>query len=94
MIQFQFTLHRSRSPDFRSYFEFTKSLSKNKTFEFQMHNDSNLLHVLFDIKFGGCDHAGPVVELGLLGVRAVIRVYDKRHWDYTLHKWEEHDSSY
>ena len=35
-----------------------------------------------------CDHAGPRIELGLLGYEFCIRIYDTRHWDYALNTWE------
>lgn len=91
MIQFSFSLHRSRDPKFRSLFEVTRKLSKHKVFECQAYTDRALLHVNASIQFGGCDHAGPVLELGLLGVMLVVRVYDSRHWDYNKHQWAQYD---
>ncbi len=35
------------------------------------------------------DHAGPEIELGLLGLNFHAMVYDKRHWDHDNNCWVE-----
>jgi hypothetical protein len=35
-----------------------------------------------------CDHAGFVLEMGLLGYDIELTFYDTRHWDYKNKCWE------
>jgi len=37
------------------------------------------------------DHAGPSIELGLLGYSISAKIYDTRHWDYVTGDWEVYD---
>jgi len=39
----------------------------------------------------GEDHAGLEICLGLLGYGVGFRIYDTRHWNYTLNKWVAYD---
>jgi hypothetical protein len=35
------------------------------------------------------DHAGFELGIGLLGYSVRFRIYDTRHWNYDLNRWEE-----
>jgi len=39
----------------------------------------------------GADHAGFTLALGILGYGVGFRIYDTRHWNYTLNKWVAYD---
>jgi hypothetical protein len=55
--------------------------------------DSQILFNLeFQIKFSGDDHAGPFFEISVLGLTIRMSIYDCRHWDYELNKWQDSHS--
>jgi hypothetical protein len=47
-----------------------------------------LFELQVDLNFAGSDHAGPSVEINLLGYSLTAKIYDVRHWDYKHGKWE------
>lgn len=69
-------------------YEYTKQLSKHKYFEAEYYY-SNYYLLLFDIDLSwrGEDHAGPQIELSLLGYSIRYKITDDRHWDYDNGKW-------
>jgi hypothetical protein len=51
---------------------------------------------LFDIDISCStreDHAGFDFTLGLLGYGINFRIYDTRHWNYNLNRWEHYEYS-
>jgi hypothetical protein len=84
---------RLDNPFAEEYFEILhykfKPLTENKTFEFQFNIDSKvLLSFNLNIVFSGRDHAGPYLELGLLGHSISFSIHDNRHWDHSSNCWE------
>jgi hypothetical protein len=90
MINFRLGIRNLWATDeFDNLYCFTKSLTKNKHFEFEVWHESNeLLVVALSTDFGGSDHAGPHITLGLLGYSLNWKIYDSRHWDYDNNTWE------
>jgi hypothetical protein len=75
---------------FRCIFSKEKKISDNKSFEIEMFWFSDeLFRFAIDIKFGGDDHAGPELELNILGLTFAMKIYDHRHWNYENNSWEE-----
>lgn len=64
---------------------------KHKFWEIQLGGFpySNLFGILIDTDLTGSDHAGPRVELELLGISLIVQVHDSRHWDYEAKTWQE-----
>ena len=51
---------------------------------------------LFDIDINGSireDHAGFEMCLGLFGYGIHFHIYDTRHWNYELNKWETYSNN-
>lgn len=69
-------------------------LSKNKILECQIGHWSKL-HSFIDVDittvWNGRDHAGPSFELTILWFYAMVKIYDKRHWNYDKGEWETYD---
>lgn len=63
---------------------------KNKYWEIQIIKNDNLLRYEFEFTIRQ-DHAGANLELGLFGYEIHFTIYDCRHWNYKLGKWENYD---
>lgn len=64
-------------------------MSKNRVFEVELLLDTvNLFQVSLDLSFTGKDHAGPELLVNLFGVCGILKLYDRRHWDYEQNTWE------
>jgi len=66
-------------------------LSKNKNLEIQFGNTTNLVDVAdieIDTKWIGQDHAGLTFSLTILWLYLIIKLYDRRHWNYDDKMWE------
>lgn len=76
--------------NYDSVFFWHKRITKNKSIEFEVIDDSNvLLSFELDISFRGKDHAGPSVMFGLFGSEISFKLYDHRHWDYQSNTWND-----
>lgn len=63
-------------------------LSKNKTLEIEILKFTPSLLTLRFQWSKWRDHAGLIIELGLLGYEFNFSIRDNRHWDYENHCWE------
>jgi hypothetical protein len=95
MINFSFGLEwplkKEKNSWSDSIFYWDELITKNKAFSIQF--DKGL--------WGGCfpiiginfnywlyqDHAGPKLELQLLGLTLILNLYDRRHWHYDQGRW-------
>ena len=62
---------------------------KNKAYEFEIikHN-YDFLTIHLSTEVSGSDHAGPRIELAVLGYSVSFKIYDTRHWNYDKNDWE------
>jgi len=82
----------SKKEKFKNLFSFEKSITKNKSLDFQiLYYSRNLFRFEFLFRPIGEDHTGVEIWLGLLGIEVVFAIRDNRHWDWENWKWEEHD---
>ena len=80
--------------NFANLFSRSWLISKNKAFEFEITRYSyDLVTIHFSTHWSGRDHAGPKLELALLGYAVTATVYDTRHWDYESQCWENYSSA-
>lgn len=89
MLKFSITIKNPYAKDVNcKVYECYKHLSKNKGFEAE-HYYSNyyILYFSLDLSWRGEDHAGPEVEISLLGYSVRYKIYDYRHWDYVMGDW-------
>ena len=88
-IQNPFRYHEWKDISQRTY-----KVTKNKSLDmgFFIHGNC-LIEVAFDLRWRGHDHAGPRLNLGVLGYNLDIALCDNRHWDYTNNRWEKHESN-
>lgn len=64
--------------------------TKNKAFSFQITKFPafRLCELSLDLNWRGSDHAGPRLEIDVLGLYIGIMIYDTRHWDYENDQWD------
>lgn len=51
---------------------------------------SELFSFMVDLNWRGSDHAGPKLDIGMLGLNFMIDFYDTRHWNYEQNRWYKH----
>ena len=74
--------------NFRHLYLFTKQITLNKFFEFQiMYYFDYWFHIELNIQFSGSDHAGPSFEISFFGYIINLHIYDNRHWDQEKNTW-------
>jgi len=63
----------------------------DRTFEIQIIQQhwTNLFDFLIEICFVGSDHAGPRVEIIILGLTLTVAWGSRKHWDYENNKWDD-----
>ena len=88
MLKIQFTIHNPLSTRFENIWCTGWVLTKHKAVELQLTKTTDIVKGLVNITHGR-DHAGVMIELGLLGYTVCFNIYDTRHWDYTNNRWEE-----
>lgn len=76
----------------RDYINNTWKLTRNKFLEIQLSRFGmdRIAAVAIDLRWRGYDHAGPGIQLDLLGFMFEIKLSDQRHWDHRNGKWEEY----
>ena len=78
--------------NFKNLFNWNKQVSKNKVVEIEFIRYSyDLMSLEVNLAWKGSDHAGPYIEIGLLGYTGSIKLYDIRHWDYDKKDWSKYD---
>ena len=89
MISLQFSISNPWGwRGFKNIFCRAWPLSTNKNLEFQITRyDHTLIELGLDINWWGQDHAGPRLEIGLLGYYLHISFYDSRHWNRSNNGW-------
>ena len=83
----------AKSMDFKDYIMWNKSLSKNWAAEFQVSHFSSykLFDITIDTNWFGSDHAGPQLEIEILGLYINFKIYNKHHWNYKENRWYRDD---
>lgn len=90
MITFNFNIRNPWGNDFKNVRCWSgKTPFKNKFWEFEILKSSDIVTLLFEVTHRQ-DHAGVNFELALLGYGIHFMIYDNRHWDYVLDKWQVH----
>ncbi len=67
-----------------------KTLWEHKFWEIQITKAPELFRIEFEFTVRQ-DHAGPRLELGLLGYSIYFMFYDNRHWDTETDDWVKYD---
>ena len=91
MIKTRLTIENPWAKDHKSKNLFDKHLSitENKHLETELtwFGWSTLFELIIDLTWMGYDHAGPKIEITLLGLFFSINLYDTRHWNYEKNRW-------
>jgi hypothetical protein len=69
------------------------AVTKNKTFDLRF--DYHLQHLFafrLDTNWRGEDHAGPELDLVVLGLGMFIQLRDNRHWNYDHDRWLDYSN--
>jgi len=90
MIYINLQIRNPWSDFFKTGRVWTGNITKNKFWELQAMRTSDVM--VFRVEATSRqDHAGFAFEIGLLSFNLAFNVYDNRHWDSVLQKWENHD---
>lgn len=77
---------------FRNLFCREKKFAKNKAYSFELlYHSPMIVELSVELGWRGHDHAGPVIEIGLLGYSIRAAIYDTRHWDSKKNCWTQYD---
>lgn len=73
----------------KDYYYHHLNLTTHKNFEIQVsrHQPDTILEIGLDLRWKGLDHAGPELDINVLGFKLIMRIYDGRHWNYDDHRW-------
>lgn len=93
MIKINFVItNPRRKENFKSLWDFTKSITNHKHLELQFYRYQwYLLELDVDLSWNGSDHAGPEFHLGLFSYHFRIKLYDSRHWDHHNNTWIKYE---
>ena len=97
MIYFNFTIqnlwHNEVKRPWRDLFQGEWSLTKNKTLELRFDFYTyDWFEFGLNTRWRGEDHAGPRLELRLLGLGMFIGIRDRRHWNRYVNRWVNYDN--
>lgn len=99
MIKFQFSIKNyfPYTPNIKQidYFEFDRKISNNRALAIQLTkwSKSELLKFLLDLNWKYSDHAGPRIEIEILGLFFNIELYNIHHWNYEENRWYKKDEN-
>ena len=66
-------------------------ITEHKSWEVEIYKqDQSLLEIDIDTCIIGRDHAGISIILCLFYFMISAKIYDTRHWNYELGRWEKH----
>lgn len=83
-----------RNERFANKWTWHKKITANKTFDIQFYRHYyNWYEIEIDTRWRGHDHAGPKIELGIMGQYVRLALVDRRHWDWTNNTWCEPEDS-
>lgn len=90
MIRFDFSIANPfKHLPWRDLYQDSWSLTKNKTLEIGFFRHAwNIFELAIDLRWKGRDHAGPKIDIGILGWQACVSIVDNRHWSSANHDWE------
>ena len=78
--------------DFNShdYYWSDRQLSANKNLEIQISKfeATDLIDLGLDLRWWGHDHAGPELDINIMGYMFNIKIYDGRHWNWDANRWQ------
>jgi hypothetical protein len=69
-----------------------KQITKNKAWELQLYRCNTIVEGQFEFTTRQ-DHAGLRLEVGLLSYVLAFNLYDTRHWNYALERYEIYDEN-
>lgn len=65
------------------------SITRYKHWEIEVyHYRESLVELKIRLELSGSHHAGPSIQLGLLGYIVSAKIYDTRHWSDKSNTWE------
>lgn len=78
-----------KGPSFRNFWSRSFRAFGTRCIEIQLFQYGiQLLDIDLDLEFTGSDHAGPRLELGVLGYYVSIGFPESRHWNPITDDWE------
>lgn len=91
MISFSFAITNpfAKNSEQKDYLCWEPRVTKHRALCVQVSRFSryHLFKLHLDLSWRGCDHAGPELELGVLGYTLLVQFYDTRHWNHDAGRW-------
>lgn len=92
MFNFDFMIHlpfKFLRKELKIDYSYERAVTKNKRFRAQFAHFG--FDYIFDLSLNfnirGSYHSGIGFELTLFGFSTLIKLYDRRHWDYQYNEW-------
>jgi hypothetical protein len=77
---------------FKDYWQREYLITKHKCLEIGFYRYAwDLFEFHLDLRWSGRDHAGPSIEIGILGYTARLGISDTRHWNSVENRWENYE---
>lgn len=97
MIYFDFTIqnqwHNETKHPWKDLFQGEWELTKNKTFELRFdYYTFDWFEFSLSTRWRGQSHAGPKLDLRILGLGVTIALRDNRHWNDDANRWVDYDN--
>jgi hypothetical protein len=94
MIDFRLSIKNPfKHSEWRDLYQGEWLITKNKVFEIGFFNYRyNLFEFHLDLNWFGSDHAGPELNLNILGYEVRIALHDTRHWNHEENKWHIYEN--
>lgn len=97
MIYLNFTIqnpwHNESKNPWRDLGQDEWHITKNKLFCFRLdHYTHDWFEFGINTRWRGDDHAGPSIDLRVLGLGVHIGIRDYRHWNYEENRWVNYDN--
>jgi hypothetical protein len=77
--------------DFKSLYDKSGGIGKHTSWEIELFKDSQTFFQFTLSWTARRDHAGPAIEIGVLGYIASAKIYDCRHWNHKTATWEVYE---
>ena len=80
-------------PEFQNFWARSWPVGPHRTLEIQFYRYAwNLAEFSVNLAWWGESHAGPELEIGLLGWNIRVALPSNHHWDHERHCWEMPDN--
>jgi hypothetical protein len=92
MINFNFGLRNPFSSRWDNIYSRSAVIGKHKGVEFEVYRDTTIISLMLRLT-ARQDHAGVMLDFGLLGYSVSFHYYDTRHWNEEAGRFYNYDNA-